>query len=207
MDGGVKFIFKTLIRVPCLIVAAYMIFNLFCFTLTYFKMMGASYAIMQVAMENNYIPEQELKSLNSYVQQFNSEVSNNNVAEANGTGMISDISITKSTNTVIAGRDESGNHFERVEVGDRKQYGEIITYGLSYRYNWIWPLRSDQLFKTTGETDNTDGSSRGVAGLSNGSTSMRSRAQYIQENGTVDSAGTISFNHSVPGLQYYSDLD
>lgn len=223
MEDGVKFIFRTLIKIPCFVIIAYIIFNLFCFSITYFKMMGASYAIMQVSMENNYIPKTELDSLNSYVQQFNSASNNGNITEANGTNMISDIKIVKGTNEYIF--NDSTSTYERkfenvawmdgdTKVSsvdakkDRKQYGETITYGLTYKYNWIWPLNTNQLAKTVGGSENKDGSEDGVAGLGGGQTTLRSRADYIRNGkNTLDSEGTIEFIHTVPGLQYYSDLD
>lgn len=218
MEDGVKFIFKTLIKIPCFIVAAYVVFNLFCFSITYFKMMGASYAIMQVAMENNYLPETELKSLNSYVQQFNSEKSND--LAANGTNMISDIKIVTQVNNTdgdkelveIAGLNDAGAEETLNSDSNKrdKQYGEIVSYGLSYKYNWIWPLRSDQLFTNTGnETKDKDGNvvKGGVNGLGNGDTTIHSRAEYLMSKKKLDSEGIIKFIHSVPGLQYYPDLE
>lgn len=219
MEDGVKFIFKTLIKIPCFIVIAYIIFNLFCFSITYFKMMGASYAIMQVSMENNYIPETELKSLNGYVQQFNSATSND-LSEANGTNMVSDINIitqidsptSGKTVVPIAGLNSSGVEETWNSNNNKrdKQYGEIVSYGLSYKYNWIWPLRSDQMFTNNGnETVDRNGNTiqGGVAGLGGGNTTIHSRAEYIMSKQKLDQDGIITFVHSVPGLQYYPDLE
>lgn len=211
MEGGVKFIFKTLIKIPCIIVVCYFFFNLFSFSLTYFKMMGASYAIMQVSMENNYLPDAELKSLNNYVQQFNSEKRRSQDDEyvANGKEMVTDIKIIvetdDGTDVTLAGYNESNGTNEvtnDTNVNKRRQYGKQIAYGLSYTYNWIWPL-SFGMFQTNGQT--------GVAGYGDikGTTNVRSRAQYIQSqhNNDLEQRGTIKFIHRVPGLQYYSDLD
>lgn len=68
MSDSVKFIFKTLIKVPCYIMVAYFILNIFAFAHTYFKMLGLSYVVMQTAVENNYIPDTELNQLNNYIQ-------------------------------------------------------------------------------------------------------------------------------------------
>lgn len=68
MSDSVKFIFKTLIKVPCMIIVSFMIFNAFAFGLTYFKILGFSYVLMQTAIENNYIPASEKGTLDNYLQ-------------------------------------------------------------------------------------------------------------------------------------------
>lgn len=69
----IKFIFKTLIKVPCIIMVMYLCFNIFAFSITYFRMLGASYAVMQTALENNYLPPSERKDLEAYIQGFETE--------------------------------------------------------------------------------------------------------------------------------------
>lgn len=86
MSDGVKMIFKTLIKVPCIILVYYIIFNIFSFSLTYFKLLGISNVIMQVAVENNYIPDNELETLNGYLDSITN------------TGVVSDASIIVSDN-------------------------------------------------------------------------------------------------------------
>ena len=54
MTDGVKFIFKTLIKVPVYIVAAFGIFNIFAFCFIYFRLLGVSYVVQQTAIENTY---------------------------------------------------------------------------------------------------------------------------------------------------------
>ena len=55
MSDNVKFIFMTLIKVPCVIFVSFFIFNIFAFFFIYFKMLGFSYVVMQEVVENNYI--------------------------------------------------------------------------------------------------------------------------------------------------------
>ena len=67
MNESVKFIFKTLLKVPVFILVAYAIFNLFAFSFSYFKIMGFSYVAMQTAVENNYFPQTEYNTLTTYL--------------------------------------------------------------------------------------------------------------------------------------------
>ena len=53
MAENVKFIFKTLIKVPIIIFVTYFIVNLFAFTVSYFRLLGVSYVVLQTAIENN----------------------------------------------------------------------------------------------------------------------------------------------------------
>lgn len=73
MVEELKFIFKTLIKIPCIIMVLYLIFNIFAFSLTYFRMLGASYAVMNTALINNYIPPQEKKDLQQYIDGFETQ--------------------------------------------------------------------------------------------------------------------------------------
>jgi hypothetical protein len=71
MEDGVKFIFKTLIKVPCIIFVAYLILNMLMFSYTYFKLLGMSYVVMQTCVENNYLPNSEFTDLLKYVDDLN----------------------------------------------------------------------------------------------------------------------------------------
>lgn len=74
MSDNVKFIFKTLLKVPIIIFVMYFVFNLFVFALTYFRALGVSYVVMQTAVENNYIPEQEMNTLQNYANSLSTEM-------------------------------------------------------------------------------------------------------------------------------------
>lgn len=134
MSDGVKFIFKTLIKVPCIICVIYAIFNIFFFSLTYFKMLGVSYAVMQTAIENNYIPESERLTLQSYIDsislgEFVEDACLICDADGNGTYGVY-------TNTGVSGS----------EYLQRTQYGSTVRVGVSFKYKMIWPLRpADEL--------------------------------------------------------------
>ncbi len=67
MTDNVKFIFNTLLKVPIIIMVSFFIFNIFAVANTYLKLLGFSYVAMQVAVENNYIPETEKMTLENYL--------------------------------------------------------------------------------------------------------------------------------------------
>lgn len=112
MSDNVKFIFKTLIKIPVIILVVYAIFNVFAFSLSYFKLLGFSYVAMQTAVENNYIPEEEKKTLNAYLDSME-------------TYMLE--------NCELKCYSEAGS--------DKKvQYGTAVTVEVSAHYRFIWPL-------------------------------------------------------------------
>lgn len=110
MSDSVRYIFKTLIKVPKIVFICFAIFNAFAFGVSYMKVLGLSYVAMQVAMENNYIPPAEYQILKDYMEQ-NLE-----------TEILQDVDFTPGTEFT------------------RKQYGEPVTVGVQARYRFIWPL-------------------------------------------------------------------
>lgn len=131
MQDNVKFIFKTLIKVPVIILITYFIFNIFAFTFTYFRLLGLSYVVMQTAVENNFIPPEEKNTLVDYLNSLE-------------TAMVSDLKIGCDTN--------QGNDSEEYGLceditdpqysGENRkvQYGTPITVTVSANYNFIFPL-------------------------------------------------------------------
>ena len=116
MNESVKFIFKTLLKVPVFILVAYAIFNLFAFSFSYFKIMGFSYVAMQTAVENNYFPQTEYNTLTAYLNGLE-------------TAMLENATLTIDTGN-------GGN--------ERVQYGSEITVTVSAHYRFIWPLMPNE---------------------------------------------------------------
>ena len=124
MSDDVKFIFQTLIKVPVIIFEIYLVFNVFCFMFIYFKTLGISYVVMQTVVENNYIPQSDMASLNGYISQLKA------------------ISFVKD-------QDKNGNKTEIIVYDNtRTQYGATKECGVRVCYQFQWPLRPDQ------QTDN-----------------------------------------------------
>lgn len=111
MSESVKFIFKTLIKIPCIIVAIYFIANIFFFSLFYFKFLGVSYSVMNTGMENNYIPPTELSILKKDIEKIDA-----------------DSALIQGAEIVLNGSNR------------RQQYGTPINVGVRYRYRWMMPL-------------------------------------------------------------------
>lgn len=112
LEDSVKFIFKTLIKVPVIIVVTYIIFNLWVFSFSYLKILGVSYVVCNTAIQNNYIPSTERAQLESY---FNSMETN----------MLTGIRFTANSD---------------IDESDRKQYGEEVVAGVTANFQFIWPL-------------------------------------------------------------------
>lgn len=137
MSDSVKGIFKTLIKIPVIIIICYAVFNAFAFGITYFKMLGLSYVAMQTAMENNFIPARERATIEDWMQ---------NEIE---TGIVQNVSFT------------SGTTF------NKQQYGEEVTVGVQAYYRVIWPLMPTETINGTynGVGGNTFGGNKTSAEL------------------------------------------
>lgn len=180
MSDSVKFIFKTLIKIPVIIMVCYLVFNIFAFSFTYFRVLGLSYVVMQTAVENNYIPESELNTLQNYLDSI-----------AN-TGVVS--------NGVILLNDPNNPLADDASV--RKQYGSEVAVGVSVNYKFIWPLTPrDQLHNTNDEFVGYSGSGSAFSGYADEATlaQRRNDAQHAVDN-------NITIVYKVPGLKYYPDL-
>lgn len=113
MSDTVKFVFKTLIKVPVYIMISFLIFNVLVFGYSVLRLYGAYYLAVSTAVENNYIPPSEQTQLETYFSDMESD-------------MLSNIRLTSSTYT-----------------GDssRVQYGSDVTVGVEAEFNMIMPLQ------------------------------------------------------------------
>ena len=203
MSDEVKNIFKILIKVPLIILVAYLVLNAFAFAFVYFKLLGASYAVMQVAIENNYLPDREYQTLEKYVVDFD-----NNTYFLNNAHVItsSDSDVTHAT---------SGNNTSR------KQYGATVVVGVSADYTMIWPLTYTQTIKedsTVSENQRTNKNNKNieegsVPGINSGRSLEFKKDDDLKDDRdtaatTTDSNGNQMFRfvYTVPGLKYYPDM-
>ena len=197
----------TLLKVPVYIMVAFFIFNLFAFTFIYFKMLGISYVVQQTAIENNYIPAAEKKTICDYMKDNLANISMvENVGLCYGDNSYLDVTKADSINP-------------KTGAFQKKQYGSKITCGVTCNYIWIWPLD----YRTTkGNTNN-------VAGYANDNTinpyyqseankgrtydQRASKAgnmtEYMRQNTkpTDYDDNNIKIIYELPGLKYYPDLD
>ena len=182
MEGGVKFIFKTLIKVPIIILITYAIFNVFAFAFTYFKLVGFSYVVLQTVVENNYIPPQEEATLLAYA---NSMV----------TGVVDNIKIgcdVDSSNGISD--DITANPGENRKV----QYGREVTVSVSGHYRFIWPLSPKE--QRTGQA------ASGMTGQNTGAALSDAELDAARAAYADNVNNNIVITYVVPGLQYYPDL-
>lgn len=123
MADNVKFIFKTLFRIPIIVFIVYFVFNIFAFSFTYFRLLGFSYVALQTAVENNYIPETEYNSLTAYL------------------GKLSETEMLENAALIVTTADTGTNQ--------RVQYGSKVTVRVQAEYKFIWPLMPNEQ-QTTG---------------------------------------------------------
>lgn len=183
MSDSVKFIFKTLIKVPCIIFVAYLILNIFTFCYTYFRMLGFSYVVMQTAVENNYLPESEYQQLNGYLNSMsNTAFCENAYIVVNDTSEPSYVSgIAPAYNNAYA----------------KRQYGGTVRVGVSFDFRMIWPLLPHE--QTTGD--------QAVSGYKGTDVDkLDSTAIDAAREQKSDNWNTITISYTVPGLKYYPDL-
>ena len=201
MSDEVKFIFKTLIKVPIMIFVAYVILNIFAFFFIYFKALGMSYVIMQTAVENNYLPTTELRTLYSTINGWNN-------GQPNGIPMVENASIVLDYNgntpvvmTNINDTSPSGTDDARY----RRQYGKNVTCGLTLNYTIIWPLSHRETLEGA-DLDST-GDTVGVGGFNGGGaavTTDTNRLRQLRERKAF--TFPITLTYTVPGLKYYPDM-
>ncbi len=131
MSDSIKFIFKTIIKVPIIVIIAYVIFNVFGFGLSYFKMLGLSYVALQTAVENNFIPPDEQRTMERYMS---------NELE---TDILQNVEFTPNT---------------ALGENARKQYGGEITVGVQAHYKFVWPLQPKETMKDNAGVDGMNNS-------------------------------------------------
>lgn len=181
-DYDVKFIFKTLVKVPIWIMVAFSIINVFAFTTSYFRIVGASYTLQQTVMDNNFLTQADLNSFNTYLDTLE-------------TAYLTDIHVV--INTDAGGVDTDRTTF----INERKQYGNVVDVGVASTYKFIMPLDIRQ--QTVGEKG-----VQGIDGMTGAVTSdllSQSEMKAKREHNVV--GGNIDVVNTVVGLQYYSDLD
>lgn len=178
MTSGVKMIFSTLVKVTAYIIASFLVFNLVAFTISYFRVVGASYSLQQVVMDNNYLTEQDLQSFNTYLSKLD-------------TAYLTNLHVVINT-------DPSGTQTDRdTFINEREQYGNVVEVGIAADYNFIMPLMRNQMTQDDG----------GVNGLNTGRNAVwLSSAELKQKRENNRAHANIDVINPVVGLQYYSDL-
>lgn len=196
MENSVASIFKILIKIPIIISVSYLILNVFAFALCYFKILGASYSLQQIVMENNYLPSNEARAFDNYLDgletafldNITAVVYTNNPSESTSTGRDSRTGeVLTATNYVV------GNN-------KRVQYGDTAYVGIVSDFHALWPFSYKELFVNETGTEGW-GNSNAAAG------SVQFKTEEELNNTRKQSTAKIDIIHPVIGLQYYSDLE
>lgn len=199
LEDGVKFIFKTLIKVPVIIFVSYLIFNLFSYTVAYFRLYSAAQVVNDVVMENNYIPSNMVQELKTYMDD---NVSSNLLVLSNTSIPGVTVETSKDGASYNNAIDTSGHGTGRV------QYGGTAKVTVQGRLIWLNPLTNSKeeylnngvsgLDGTTTTTKNVTSelTARGFNGSSTG---------IIKRNG-VTLENNIKFEFTVPCMKYYADI-
>ena len=170
-----------MLKVPVIIFVCYFVFNLFCFTYTYFRALGLSYVVMQTAVENNYIPPSEKATLEAYCNTL-----------SNSSDMCS--------NFRLKAENSSGNN-------TRQQYGRPFTAGISYTYRVIWPLMPYEQYNNYDPANMEYGRTAGFNGTdTTGGDINDSEIEARMSDQWHDISIPITIEYTVPGLKYYADL-
>lgn len=193
MTENVKFIFKTLLRVPIIILVCFAVLNVFAFGLSYFKLLGVAYVSMQTAIENNYIPVQEYTTLKGYL-------------DKQETQMLENINLTCITGNAVSTVDPNtlGTFDEQYNI--RYQYGAPVTVTVSAHYRFVWPLMPKE--QTSNGVAATGYSVQGGAytGKIRGNDLNEDQLEDRLEAYENNPRNNIVISYTVPGLKYYPDL-
>lgn len=197
MSDDVRSIFKTLIKVPCIIFVSYLVFNIFAFTFTFYKVLGASYIVMQTVVENNYIPPNDYDSITDYLSTV-----------TNSASLIGDCYITAGwdgSTTKPPQMSRSGGNNRRTQYGSVKK--EV---GVYCEFIMQWPL-----MPTEQTTDYDESKGFGMAGQGDAVTGFSGQTITAASGSDLEArrndkshrlAIPITITYTVPGLQYYADL-
>ena len=225
MSDSVKFIFTTLIKVPCIIFGAFFIFNIFAFFFIYFKILGFSYVVMQEVVENNYLTSSQIDQLNAQFSAID------NIPLADNTNIIVGLSssatdsfgnkipvmINKNRgngrNTLVHTNSPNGSTTSVVgkSASSKTQYGTTKTVGVHCDYTIVWPLSYNNAMTSTG-TDGTGVSGLGASHKYNSMDTTYNGDVYENNMGSGDVTQRgfkvtipLDIYYTVPGLKYYAD--
>lgn len=231
MEDSVRSIFMTLIKIPCFIVISYIVFNIFAFSMIYFKMLGVSYMVSEVALENNYIPNTEKESLENYFAEIDGDYSVRETkpsgdytwtyyraSNVGGRSTVDSITLIDNLHLVVNTDGTGSEPATEAENNNTKvQYGNPVRAGIAWDYYWIWPLLS---VSPDGGTDdlgfyyNVNGysSQGGTTGtnLMDANTNHSNRlsdAEIERRKNKSKHLLHCSISYVIPGMKYYPDLD
>ena len=236
MTDSVISIFKILIKVPIIICISYLILNLFGFAVCYFKIIGASYSLQQIVMENNFLPPKEQKSFCDYISSLESTDTGKdwyddyrflrdiNVIVQSGDSLpdgfreLDDFSKRAknvkflSEHSVISHKNGSG-YTSGVISGnnERRQYGNTVTVGIAANFKIMVPLQGVEITGGGVQGMNKDGEygnnqARQTLETVNSGINRYDGTHATSRYDALTVTVPIKVTHTLIGMQYYSDL-
>lgn len=199
----VKDVFKTLLKVPCYIVIGYLIMNIVLFLGYYVKALGLSYSVMKVAVENNYIPQNEENILTDTMKSIGSQATNNqgmNISAVDNFGMYIDTSGSASDSTLYTQVPSFKSAYTRMTANSdntRRQYGHSIVVGVGYLYTPVLPLPQSAYLRYNDQQYNYN---------SEYTDKVHASADIINYSNIPMISTPVRITYKVPGLKYYPDL-
>lgn len=186
---------RQLLRVIVGLVTFYTIINVAALFIMYMKVSSASYALQQRAMENNFIPEDELNSFEKYldtlkteyVQDFHVVIYTNK--EDGQTGAF----WRKDEDKVPTEYTDYSVYFND-NVNERVQYGNTIYVGVACDFRAMVPFLYNETIKS-GKVAGTTGAGSDF----NSDEELKRKRKYAVAH--------IDIVEPVVGLRYYSDLE
>lgn len=219
MSDSVKFIFMTLIKVPCIIFGAFFIFNIFAFFFIYFKMLGFSYVVMQEVVENNYITQTQINQINAQFSEVDAIplADNTNIivgisTATDGSGRKIPACYNKNTGgVVLATNMGSSASLLGSSATSKTQYGTSKTVGVHCDYTIVWPLSYNNAMSTTGRdgtgvAGNTGGKYNPITTTYNGDSFENNMGSGDVTNRGLKVTIPLNIYYTVPGLKYYADM-
>jgi len=206
MTDSVISIFKILIKVPILISISFLILNLFGFAVCYFKILGVTYSIQQVVMENNYLPDAEKDVITEYAVGVLEGIKKGKESEANKYRFMHNATIyVGSTDDLDSSNLKENsiikNGYNIVGDNKRQQYGNPMTVAVAVDFHIMVPL---DITEITGGVKGT-----GNATKNGDYVSERQKNYNLGKHATADELTLkmpIVVKSQVIGMQYYSDL-
>jgi len=217
MGDTIRFIFRTLIKIPLIIIAVYLVINVIAFTMSYMRLYTLAQVAVNTAMENNFIPESEFNAIMAHAGgtnagTFRDGLTNNILNEINVT--VTTVPLLYGVPYTIHGNARYGiGHSIDVGVEDQRvQYGSEITIEVEGSYLWMLPI---PIYGGAGNFGllNTPvvGMGGGAAPVVNNQAAVENelRRRGLIDIGVADSdfRFPIRFTYTVAGLKYYPDLD
>ena len=229
MNDEVKFIFKTLIKVPVIIIISYLVFNIMMFINFYFRGLGTSYLIMQEVAINNYIPATDRGSITETARTFenydkdavalgkeagdkNKSITSDLIdAVAIGVNNEGNFQTNSQIQDTVRSKANSGNYhsdnlsfFYNGNLAGDGAIGKKVQYGTPiqcyFAYNFVFQLPLTHGVNGLESSSANDGNENYITAANDTSTSK------LSNNSSGGFRTVVVFAYKVPALKYYPDI-